>query len=140
MFLPIYQSQPNFRDMISGTFFNQILLIPNDLKYAMHNDDSEHVLYVNNCLICVYFHFSQETAKEPSWTKSPGNFISYHKGLKKKLYKHNKYNLGDQFHCCYLCLAHPLSYCPKRMEGVGKKLIFHTERISTAVWAEDSFC
>lgn len=51
--------------------FNQILLIPNDLKYTMHNDDSEHVLYVNNCLFCVYFHLSQETAGEPSWTKSP---------------------------------------------------------------------
>lgn len=79
----------------------------------MHNDDTEHVLYVNNCLFCVYFHLSQETAGEPSWTKSPAK-------LKKKLYKHNNHNLVDQVHC-YLCLAHPLSYCPKRMKGVGKK-------------------
>lgn len=62
-------------NQISEMFFNQILLIPNDLKY-MHNDDSELVLYVSNCLICVYFHFSQETAEEPSWTKSPAKLIT----------------------------------------------------------------
>lgn len=36
----------------------------------------------------------------------------------QKLYKHNNHNLGDQFHCCYLCPADPLSCYPKRMEGV----------------------
>lgn len=77
------QKSTNFQRYDFRDVFNQILLIPNDLKYTMHNDDSEHVLHVNNCLICVYFHLSQETAEEPSWTKSPVKFCIISQRLKK---------------------------------------------------------